>query len=229
MADLSHLKGVIWDLDDTLYAVNDGLKRSMRESIARSVVDMGFPITFEDALKMAEESQKIHRLTVKLLVEKFGIGHEELHLPFHANMDHLVIPKNPALPVAFAEAPHLNHVLVTHASREWAVRMLDHLGITDFFPAHHVLGLEDIDFEKKDSSERATKTGLSLMGLNPGEVAFAEDRAYNLTIPHRLGLTTALIDHPSQPRELPAHVHHRFQDAAALLAATKTRHHIKAG
>lgn len=229
MADLTHLKGVIWDLDDTLYAVNAGLKRSMRESIARTVVEMGFPITYDEALKMAEESQDIHRLTVKLLVEKFNIGHEALHLPFHANMDHLVIPKNPALPVAFEEANHLNHVIVTHASREWAMRMLDHLEIADFFPAGHVLGLEDIDFEKKDSSERATKTGLSLMGLNPDQVAFAEDRDYNLTIPYRLGLTTALIDHPSQPRALPPHVHHRFQDAAALLAATRIRQHIKTG
>ncbi len=219
MTDLSHIQGVIWDLDDTLYSVNADLKRSMRESVAKTVVDMGHSISYEEALKLAEESQAVHRLTVRLLLEKFNLTHEELHIPFHANMDHSVIPADERLPLAFESAGHLDHVLVTHASRDWALRMLDHLGIADFFRPEAIFGLENIDFEKKESSERATKTGLSVMGLNPDQVMFAEDRDYNLAIPHRLGLTTVLIDHPSQPRDLPAHVHYRFDNAADLLDA----------
>jgi putative hydrolase of the HAD superfamily len=219
MADLSNVRGIIWDLDDTLYSVKEPLHQSMRESIARSVVDMGHPISYEDALKMAEESQEKYRMTVKLRVDKFEIGHEELHLPFHANMDHEVTDVCADLPEMFQQGHRigLQHVIMTHASKDWALRMLDRMGIADFFPANHIYGLEDIDFQKKEDSDRATKTGLDVMGVDAQHGLFAEDRDWNLTIPHELGLTTVLIDHPSQPRDLPGHVHHRFDRAADLM------------
>jgi putative hydrolase of the HAD superfamily len=218
MTDRIHtVKGIIWDLDDTLYSVTPDLHRSMRESVARAVIKMGYDITYEDALALAEESQKTHRSTVKMLVDKFGIEKRDLHIPFHAEMDHLVTQACPDLPTAFARLPDVKHVLITHASQDWAKRMLDHLGIADFFDPKAVLGLENIDFEHKHESDRATKTALDIMGINPEIAAFAEDRDWNLAIPHGMGLTTVLIDHPSQPRELPPHVHYRYSRAADFL------------
>lgn len=214
---LGNIEGIIWDLDDTLYSVTPDLHRSMRESVARAVIKMGYPISYEDALVMAERSQHEHRLTVKMLVDHFGINKRDLHLPFHAEMDHNVIIPCVDLPTAFAAAPHVKHTLMTHASREWGLRMLDHLGIADFFDPKAVFGLEDMDFEHKHESDRATKTCLAAIGVDPDKAAFAEDRDWNLTIPHKMGLTTVLIDHPSQPRELPAHVHHRFARAADFM------------
>jgi FMN phosphatase YigB (HAD superfamily) len=58
---------------------------------------------------------------------------------------------------------------------------------------------------------------LDLMGTNPEHTAFAEDRDYNLNIPYDLGLTTVLIDHPSQSRDLPPHVHYRYNRAADFM------------
>lgn len=219
MTDLSHIQGIIWDLDDTLYSVTEDLHESMRQSVARAVVKMGYPISYEDALKMAEQSQHKHRMTVQMLVEHFEINPRDLHLPFHAEMDHMVITPCVDLPTTFARNPHIKHTLMTHASREWGVRMLDHLGIADFFDPKAVFGLEDLDFEKKDSSDRATKTCLAAIGVNPENAAFAEDRDWNLTIPHRMGLTTVLIDHPShKPDPLP-HVHYRFKNAGTFMDA----------
>lgn len=217
--NLSHIKGIIWDLDDTLYKVTPALHKSMRESIAASVVQMGHPISYEDALKLAEESQSQHRLTVKILVDKFRISHEDLHLPFHANMDHRVTDICPDLPKALKDAETLGiqHIIMTHASREWALRMISHMGVSEYFKPENVFGLEDIGFEKKEDSPRATQTGLDIMKLQPHQVLFAEDRAHNLSIPHGMGLTTALIHHPSQPKELPAHVDYRFVRAAGIL------------
>ena len=217
MPNLSHIQGIIWDLDDTLYSVGPALHKSMRESIAKTVVDMGKPITYDEALKLAIKSQNTHRLTAKILLEKFEIPAQDIHLPFHANMDHNVTEACPDLPATFEKNPHLQHVIMTHASRDWALRMLDHLGIADFFKPECVLGLEDINFEKKEDSDRACKTSLSLMGLDAKNTLFAEDRAWNLTIPHDLGMTTALIHHPSQEETYPQYVHHRFQRAADLL------------
>lgn len=221
MTNLSHIEGVIWDLDDTLYSVTDALHQSMRESVARAVTKMGYPISYEDALAMAEQSQEKHRLTVQMLVDHFEINPRDLHLPFHAEMDHMVITPCPDLPGIFAQNPHLKHTVMTHASREWAMRMLDHLGIADFIAPNAVFGLEDIDFEKKDSSDRATKTCLSAIGVDANKAAFAEDRDWNLTIPHKMGLTTILIDHPTQTRELPPHVHYRFENAGKFLTAIR--------
>jgi len=214
---LNHIEGVIWDLDDTLYRVTPDLHRSMRESVARAVVKMGYPISYEDALAMAERSQNEHRLTVKMLVDHFEIDKRDLHLPFHGEMDHRVIAPCPDLPVAFSAVPHVKHALMTHASREWGLRMLDHLGIADFFDPEAIFGLEDVNFEHKNETNRATVTCLAAIGVDPDRCAFVEDRDWNLTIPSAMGLTTVLIDHPSQPRDLPSHVHYRFDLAADFL------------
>lgn len=215
--DLNTLKGIIWDLDDTLYAVTPALEQSMRESVARAVVKMGYDITYEDALALAVESQEKYRLTVKILVDQFGIEKRDLHGVFHQEMDHTVTQPCADLPAAFQMQPQLKHVLMTHASRDWALRMLDHLGLSQFFEEGAVLGLEDVDFHHKHESDRVTKTCLEILGTEPEYTAFAEDRDWNLTIPHQMGLVTVLMDHPSQPKELPGHVDYRFDRAANFL------------
>ncbi|PCI00825.1 MAG: hypothetical protein COB76_02695 [Alphaproteobacteria bacterium] len=227
MKKLKNIEGIIWDLDDTLYSVTEGLHESMRNSAAQTVIDLGHPITFEDALRLAEESQEVHRLTFKMLIDKFDIEHKDLHLPFHAGMDHNVITPCPDLPTIFEQNPHIKHTLMTHASREWGMRMLDHLGIADFFDPKAVFGLEDMDFEKKETSDRAAKTCLSAIGVNAENAAFAEDRDWNLTIPHQMGLTTILIDHPSQPTELLPHVDYRFKNAGDFLNAISSGQALK--
>jgi pyrimidine 5'-nucleotidase len=214
---LSHINAVIWDLDDTLYSVTPALQQSMRESVARTMVKMGYDISYEDALALAVESQNKYRLTVKMLVDKFNIDKRDLHLPFHAEMDHTVTNPCPDLPAAFAAVPHVKHVLMTHASRDWAMRMLPHLGIADFFEPHAVLGLEDMNYNHKHESDYVTKACLDILGTNAKNTAFAEDRDWNLTIPHAMGLTTILIDHPSQPKDLPKHVDYRYARAADFL------------
>lgn len=214
---LNSIKGIIWDLDDTLYKVTPKLHQSMRESVAKAVVKMGYDISFDDALALAEESQAKHRLTVKMLVDKFGIEKKDLHIPFHAEMDHKVTEACSDLPSAFSNNPQIKHVLMTHASRDWALRMLDHLDLADFFADHAILGLEDVDFNHKHDSDVVTKRSLEILGTNPEETAFAEDRDYNLSIPHSMGLTTILIDHPSQPKDVIPHVDYRFARAADFL------------
>lgn len=224
MFDLNHINAIIWDLDDTLYSVTDDLHRSMRESVARAVIKMGYPISYDDALAMAERSQAEYRLTVKMLCDHFGINKRDLHLPFHAEMDHTVTIACPDLPQAFADRPHIKHVLMTHASRDWAMRMLDHLGLSQYFEPHAVLGLEDVDFRHKHESDYVVRTCLDILGAEAATTAFAEDRVYNLTYPKKMGLTTILIDHPSQPRELPDYIDHRFARAADFLHTINHNH-----
>jgi putative hydrolase of the HAD superfamily len=214
---LHNIEGIIWDLDDTLYSVTPALHESMRHSAAHTVIGLGHDISFDEALALAVESQNLHRLTFKMLNDRFNIDHRDLHLPFHAGMDHNVIEPVPTLVTAFAALPNVKHTLMTHASREWGMRMLDHLGIADFFDSSAVFGLEDMDYEHKDKSDRATKTCLSAIGVDANKAAFAEDRDWNLTIPHQMGLTTVLMDHPTQTGELPDHVHYRFDHATHFL------------
>lgn len=221
MTDFSHIQGIIWDLDDTLYSVTPDLHRSMRESAARAVVKMGYPITYDEALIMAERSQAEYRLTVKILCDEFKIDKRDLHLPFHAEMDHTVTKACENLPSAFAAKPHLKHILMTHASRDWAMRMLKHLGIAEYFQPNAILGLEDVDFNHKHESEFVAKKCMEIIGTKAENTAFVEDRDYNLSIPKKLGMTTVLISHPSQALEMPAHVDAKFDRAADFLNMIK--------
>lgn len=89
-----------------------------------------------------------------------------------------------------------NHVILTYATKEWATRVLDHTGLSEFFNPEFILGAEDYNFEDKADSPRGILTALDRIGGNGDEVMFVEDTLPNLKpAKENAGVNTVYLHH----------------------------------
>lgn len=203
---LAGIRGIVWDLDNTLYRLDDMIEEAFNIAFARAAVESGVPLTLEKAIELSRKSWLEHGYSGHVFVRDFGLKPEDLHHHYHGFMDETVIKKSLEVKLFFESLP-LNHVLVTHSHRSWALRVLRHLDLQDWFPEERVLGLEDYDFRHKHACRTCFDKALGLLGLEPHEALMAEDTLPNLKIPHELGMATAFIHHGRKPEATPEFVH----------------------
>jgi len=142
----------------------------------------------------------------------------QIHFDFHDFIDEKIIRKSVELIELFESAP-LEHVLLTHASRGWAARALEHLGLKKFFPDEQIIPAEDTDFLRKSGSRVPFEKALSLLKTPPKETIVIEDIADNLRIPHEMGMGTILVHYGRPPKPMPDHVWRDFHSASDFLSS----------
>ena len=122
---------------------------------AAKAVTTFFPdMSYETALDIAKKSHDEHGYSAHLFIRDHGLDYPAYHEEFHHHVDEKIIARNDAMIGALGRLA-LPHVIVTHASREWAERVLGHLGLIDFFPAEKIIALEDTEFAAKSKSPQA--------------------------------------------------------------------------
>lgn len=215
MADLSHIRGVIWDLDGTLYRYNHYFKEACNIACARTVLELGLDMTYDDALCLARQSEREHGNSFKFFAAH-GIRYEDYHHPFHAKIDHLVLEKNEDLKNSL-EKISMPMTVLTNASRDWALRTLGHLGMRNIFSDELILALEDVSFKAKAYHTDGFDLALSRMGIKADDAMVVEDLPRNLLIPKQMGMTTALVHHDDRPEKEDAHVDHAFDDTIDVI------------
>lgn len=213
---LSHIKGLIWDLDNTLYRFDQAFEKACNIAAARTVQKLMPSVSFEEALAAAEKSYAEHGYSGKLLVEQYGLVYSDYHYLYHDTIDESIVERNEAILMAMAEID-LPHVLITHASRRWAERTVKHLSMDAFFPATRIIALEDTNFEGKAYSAAPFIKGLELLNLPPESVAVVEDSVKNLMRPKEMGMTTALIHHGNPPASDHTHIDYAYPDTLEFL------------
>jgi putative hydrolase of the HAD superfamily len=191
---LSHIKGLIWDLDNTLYRFDQAFEKACNIAAARTVQQLMPDVGFDEAFEAAEQSYIEHGYSGKTLVERYGLAYSDYHYLYHDTIDESVIERNDAILMALSDI-NLPNVLITHASRRWAEKTLAHLAMEDFFPTERIIALEDTAFEGKAYSRAPFVKGLELLNLPPENVLVIEDTAKNLLRPKEMGMTTVLIHH----------------------------------
>lgn len=206
--------GVIWDLDNTLYRLDEALYTAFDHAFARAVIAAGVDLEFSEAAALARESYREHGFSGETFIRQYGLSRAQLHYDYHGMVDEKIITACLDT-VALFEALPQKHVLLTHGSRDWAQRVLTHLGLSSFFT--DILALEDYAFEQKHESARPFLAALDKLGTPREKTLMVEDTTRNLRIPHGLGLQTALIHHGQPPVSLPAYVGHSFNNAIELL------------
>lgn len=218
--DLKDIRGIIWDLDGTLYRYTDYFKESCNVAAARTALDLGLDMTYDAALDIARTSEQTYGNSFKGF-EQYGIRYEDYHHGFHEKIDHLVLEKNQALFRALAEI-RLPMVVLTNASRGWAMRTLDHLGMLPFF-AHgeNLIALEDSGFKSKAYHTEGFLLASTRLNLDPDKLLVVEDMDANLVVPKTMGMTTALVHHTGAhgPDRYPAHIDYVFDDTLDLINA----------
>jgi len=69
---LRGLTGMLWDLDNTLYRLDELLSDSFNIAISRAALDAGLPLSFEDAVAMARTSYEKTGYSGRYFVEQYG-------------------------------------------------------------------------------------------------------------------------------------------------------------
>ncbi len=145
---LQTIEGIVWDLDNTLYRLEDAVKHAFHHAIAHAAIDAGVELSLEEAVRLANQSFADHGYSGRVFVKDFGIDDVWLHHRFHDHLDETIIGKNAELDELFYKTG-LRHGLITHGSGKWARKVLTRLGLREWFPEDCILALEDYGFEKK--------------------------------------------------------------------------------
>lgn len=213
---MNTIKGIIWDLDNTLYRFSDAFKHVCNKAAAKAAIDIGLDMSFDDALHIAERSETEHGYSMHGYVTDHGLSIADLHFPFHANIDERIIAPFDGLSVQL-RALEVPQVILTNASRCWARRALTHIGADDIFDEGQVIAIEDVDFEPKARSEKGFLRALELLNLPAGDVLMVDDLDRNLAMAHRIGFKTAYIHYDDPVDGLPDFMTAQYEDIMALL------------
>ena len=215
-----NLKGILWDLDNTLYKSEDDLHRAFDRAIAQAAIENGASISLDEAIRLSGKSFVDHGYGGRVFVDTMGVDPRALHFSIHGLVDEKIIIRSEGL-IDQMQSLSLHHVVVTHGARDWALRVLQQIGLIPLFPDHLVHALEDFDFHKKGSSRVPFETGLAALGLAPADVIMVEDQERNLRIPHEMGMGTVLLNHGVRGPDAAGYVDLVCRDAPELLAYIK--------
>lgn len=215
---LKQTEGIIWDLDNTLYRFEGDFEHLCHVAAAKAALNAGVDMTHEEAFEICLESYDLHGNSSHLFVEKYRLDKQQMHYDFHRfiNIDEKLIKKSVELIELFAKI-NLTHVLVTHASGEWAHRALTHLGLKEFFPDNKIIPLESTNFKNKSDSRVPFEMALGLLDLLPERAVVVEDMSANLRIPHDMGLGTVLVHYGKPPVPMPDYINMDCNNAIEFL------------
>lgn len=200
-ADFSHIRGIIWDLDNTLYRYDAPFIEACNIAAAKQAIAMGLDLPFEEALALATESEKTYGSSFRLFAER-GLLYRDFHFPYHDAVDTTIVAKNTSMKTALetlVETRALPMVILTNASRHWARKTVAHHEFGHIFDDAKIIALEDVDFKAKAYHPDGFERGLSLLGTTAQDTLVVEDLARNLPVAKRLGLTTALVHAAPSP------------------------------
>ena len=137
---MAQIKAIIWDLDNTLYRFNTLFEDACNHIAGRTVRSLGLDMGDAEAKALAEASFKKYGYSMRVFLEEHDLDSTELHLEFHKHLDEKILDVSHELIECFRNYD-LKHVLVTHGSRHWAMKALNHLDLKQFFPDEVIFGL----------------------------------------------------------------------------------------
>lgn len=217
MKDLSHINGIIWDLDGTLYRYDDVFRHACNLAAARTAIDLGLNMPFDEAVALATRSEREYGSSFRLFADH-GLTYMDFHHPYHDAVDTTILQINLQMRDTLA-ALNIPMVILTNASRPWALRTVAHLQLHDLFTESNVLAFEDVGHESKAASPAGFKRALEIIGTKAQETLMVEDLARNLVHAKKLGLTTALVHHGQVPEDSLDLVDVLFADTLELARA----------
>jgi putative hydrolase of the HAD superfamily len=188
------LRVALLDLDDTLYAADNGLWGAIGQRINRYMIErLRLPVEAVPALRR----QYFERFgaTLNGLRAEHNVDTRDYLAFVHAVPLEDYLQPNPALDAMLARLPH-EKVIFTNADAAHARRVIERLGIARHFST--IVDIEALDFISKPDP-RAYDRALALLGARAAECVFADDGARNLAPARALGMLTVLVDAAQPP------------------------------
>jgi putative hydrolase of the HAD superfamily len=192
----NRFKGVIFDLDNTLYSRSTGLFSLINERINIFIQDE-FSLSPVDASALRTRYQKTYGITLKGLMEEHGIDPERYLQFVHEVPVEEILKPDPPLLSLLRGIPQPKYIF-TNGSKEHAVRVLRSLGVEGQF-----CELFDISFTNYIPKPESTAYRLVMQAISmePQDVVFVDDLHLNLIPAKRMGMTTILFKKDQVPIE----------------------------
>ena len=205
----SHVRGWVFDLDNTLYPPEMRLFDQVDQRITGFVMRAtGLPRDQADRLR--KRYWREYGTTLAGLMAVHGVEPEGYLAEVH-DIDFTVLRPDPDLRARIAALPG-RRIVHTNASAPYARRVLQARGLSDLF--HAVYGVEHAGYRPKPRRE-AHEAVLQADGIDPARAAMFEDDPRNLTAPHALGMRTVHV----APDPVPApHIHYHTDDLPGFLS-----------
>jgi len=208
-ADFSHVRGWVFDLDNTLYPPEARLFDQIEGRMTAFVMEaLGVGPTEANRLRKLYWAE--YGTTLAGLMEVHGVEPGPYLTHVHdISLDHL--DPDPVLRAGIAALPG-RRIVHTNGSAPYAERVLAARGLSGVFDA--IYGVEHAGFQPKPRRV-AFETVLAQGGIVPLEAAMFEDDPRNLAEPHAMGMRTV---HVAPVPETAAHIHHHTDDLRGFLA-----------
>lgn len=199
----------IFDLDDTLHDASSHIFPVMNKAMTQYIMDT-LDLDEHHAFKLRQHYWKIYGATLKGLMRHHGVDPYHFLCETHDNMD---------LENMVSETKKLRYcinrlkgrkVIFTNAPMNYAMRVLDVLGITDLFTV--VFSVESTKFHPKPSV-RGFQQLLKQIKAKASDCVMMEDNLPALMTAKRMGMKTVWI---SKSLQKPIFVDLRINNVLAL-------------
>jgi FMN phosphatase YigB (HAD superfamily) len=200
----SDKKYLVLDFDECLFDHPKGLERYFGISYAETAIKNGCPLPRDEAIALARRSF-LERGLSHYLFEQFDLDIEQLYIDTHPHFFHTYVTKFRDVIAAYNHAayfdrPDIEAVILTHGTTFWAREILTMMGLVQFFPDTHIIGVEKVNFAMKHDKEDGFIAALHALGLSNkdikekrGSIFFVDDTARNLKVPHAMGFHTVKV------------------------------------
>ena len=219
----SHVNTWIFDLDNTLYPHGSRVWPQIDDRITLYIAHL-FGIDGLSARALQKYFYHRYGTTLRALIDEYDIDPYDF-LDFAHDIDHSDIELNASLGDAIEKLPG-RKLILTNGTRKHAEAVMKRLEIDHHF--EDVFDIAAADLDPKPLPQVYDRF-LKKHGVDPRKAAMFEDLARNLSVPHRLGMTTVLVVPPAtrevfregwelEGREA-AHVDHVTDDLTGFLRA----------
>lgn len=189
-AGFDRLAGVdtwIFDLDNTLYPAASDLFTQVRNRMTAYICNR-FDMGFDEARALQRRYYLAHGTTMLGLMHHHDVDPHEF-MDFVHDVDLSGLAPSEALRDSLGRLPG-RRMIYTNASRSHALRVMDHLGVSDLFD--QIFDIVAADFEPKPGSDAFDRM-LQAHGVEASCAAFFEDIGRNLEPAAARGVATVLV------------------------------------
>ena len=211
---LSHIDCWVFDLDNTLYHPKHRLFDQIDAKMGAFIADK-FGCDLVEARRIQKNYFYAHGTTLAGLMHDHGVEPDHFLDFVHDIMLDNLDPE-PGLRDALAALPG-RRIVFTNADADYAVRVLERLGIADLFEGIH--DIRATHYVPKPS-HMPYDSLVTRFAIDPSRAIFFEDMARNLIPAHKLGFTTVWLDNGAESggREHdPAYVDYHVDDLVPFL------------
>ncbi len=226
MADLTHIRTWVFDLDNTLYPAECNLFAQVDQRMAAYIAN-ALDVPLPHARYLQKDYYKRFGTTLTGLMQLHQLEPEPF-LDYVHDIDLSMVAPAPRLEAAIAELPGRKFIY-TNGSRRHAERVATQLGILTLM--EDITDIASNGFCAKPDPE-AYQRFLTHHNVAPNSAIMFDDMPHNLESPHVLGMVTVLVqsnyvDHPAQLAmkqwtSLPGHIHHHTEDLIGFLSDAHT-------